>query len=98
MSFYEGALKKCKMAQTLYMFLKTSNCRLTCQSHALLKYEMKANTLITVRQVATVSNVIEAERFETLHRLYREAAYVNRFLKILRKKFKAGLTTQDLLS
>lgn len=57
---------------------------------------MKASTLISCGQVATVSNVIEAERFETLHKLYWVTAYVIKFLKILRKKSKAGLTTQDL--
>ena len=57
---------------------------------------MKAHTLISCGQVATMSNVIEAERFETLHKLYRVTAYVIKFLKILRKKSKGGLTTQDL--
>ena len=43
-----------------------------------------------------MSNAIEAERFKTLHKLYRVTAYVIKFLKILWKKSKAGLTTQDL--
>ena len=58
--------------------------------------EMKAHVLISCGQVPTVSNAIEAERFETLHKLYRVTAYVIKFLKILRKKSKAGLTTHDL--
>lgn len=58
--------------------------------------EMKAHTLMIHGQVATVSNVIEAGCFETLHKLYRVFAYVVKFLKIVRKKSKAGLTTQDL--
>ena len=44
-----------------------------------------------------LSNAIDAERFEILHKLYRVTAYVIKFFKILRKKSKAGLTTQDLL-
>ena len=58
--------------------------------------EMKAHVLISCGQVPTVSNAIEAERFETLHKLYRVTAYIIKFLKILRKKSKAGLTTHDL--
>lgn len=42
---------------------------------------------------ATVSNVIEAERFETLHKLYRVTARVVKFLKVLQRKSKAELTT-----
>ena len=57
--------------------------------------EMKAHTLMVCEQVATVSNAIEAERFETLHKLYRVTAYVVKFIKILQKKSKAGLITQD---
>ena len=58
--------------------------------------EMKTHTLVICEQVATVSNAIEAKRFENLHKLYRVTTYVVKFLKMLRKKSKAGLTTQDL--
>ena len=58
--------------------------------------EMKAHTLISCERVATVSNTIEAEQFETLHKLYRVTAYVIKFLKIIWGKSKAGLTAQDL--
>ena len=43
-----------------------------------------------------MSNVIEAERFETLHKLYWVTAYVIKFLKITQKKSKAGFTTHYL--
>ena len=54
---------------------------------------MKDHTLVSCRQFAIA---IEAEHFETLHKLYRVTAYIIKFLKILRKKSKAGLATQDL--
>ena len=43
-----------------------------------------------------MSNAIEAEHFQTLHKLYQVTAYVIKFLKIIRGKSKAGHTAQDL--
>ena len=39
--------------------------------------EMKTHTLMIHEQVGTMSNVIEAERFETLHKLYRVTAHAS---------------------
>ena len=59
--------------------------------------EMKAHTLIVPSQVGTVSDVIEIERFRTVHKLYRTTAYVLKFIKLMQRKSSSPeLLAQDL--
>ena len=59
--------------------------------------EMKAHTLMIPSRVETVSDVVEIQRFRTVHKLYQTTTYALKFIKLMQRKSSSPkLLAQDL--